>query len=69
MVPLLESLNTQNGLLFHPVPHTSPPASVVTGICTALRAAYPAGIGSAAIRRSMPPNSRRVRWLSASSSQ
>ena len=31
-------------------------------------AAYPVGTGSAAILRTMPPNSRRVRWLSASSS-
>ena len=30
---------------------------------------YPAGAGSAAILLSMPANSRRVRWLSASSSQ
>src|ERR1022692_3030293 len=30
---------------------------------------YPAGTGSASIRRTMPPNSRRVRWLSASSNQ
>jgi len=32
-----------------------------------LRGAYPAGDGSAVIFRSMPVNSRRVRWLSASS--
>ena len=32
-------------------------------------AAYPVGTGSAAIRRTMLPNNRRVRWLSASSSQ
>jgi hypothetical protein len=30
---------------------------------------YPAGEGSAAIFGSMPANSRRVRWLSASSNQ
>ena len=30
---------------------------------------YPAGTGSASIRRTMPPNSRLVRWLSANSSQ
>ena len=30
---------------------------------------YPAGNGNAAILPSMAPNSRRVRWLSASSSQ
>ena len=32
-------------------------------------AAYPVGIGSAAIRHTMLPNNRRVRWLSARSSQ
>jgi len=32
-------------------------------------ASYPAGTGSAQIRRSMAPNSGRVRWLSARSSQ
>jgi hypothetical protein len=42
---------------------------LVTEICCALRAAYPAGTGSVTILCSMPPNSRRVRWLSASSSQ
>jgi hypothetical protein len=30
---------------------------------------YPAGKGSNSIRRSMAPNSRHVRWLSARSSQ
>jgi len=32
-------------------------------------AAYPAGIGTAAIRRTIAPNSRRVRRLSATRSQ
>jgi hypothetical protein len=32
-------------------------------------APHPAGTGRASIRRSMLPNSRRVRWLSASSSR
>jgi hypothetical protein len=33
------------------------------------RSVYPAGAGKAVILRSMPANSRRVRWLSASSNQ
>jgi hypothetical protein len=41
----------------------------VTQICCALRGAYPVGDGSAVIFRSIPVNSRRVRWLSASSNQ
>jgi hypothetical protein len=49
--------------------HFSLRPSVVIEICSALRSPYPAGDGSAAIFRSMPANSRRVRWLSASSSQ
>jgi hypothetical protein len=36
------------------------PVSLSTEICFGLRLAYPAGDGSAAILRSMPPNSRRV---------
>ena len=46
-----------------------PPASPLAEIRSARRLAYPAGKGSEAIRRTMLPNSRRVRWLSASSSQ
>jgi hypothetical protein len=38
-------------------------------VCFSVAAPYPVSKGSAAIRRSMLPNSRRVRWLSASSSQ
>lgn len=34
---------------------------LVTEICCALQAAYPAGDGSVAILRSMPPNNCRVR--------
>jgi hypothetical protein len=45
------------------------PPYLVTEICCALQAAYPAGNGSVAILRSMPLNNRRVRWLSASSNQ
>jgi len=37
------------------------PLYLVTEICSALRAAYPAGGGSAAILRSMLAKSRRVR--------
>src|ERR1700694_1482281 len=48
--------------------HFSLRPSAVIEICSALRSPYPAGDGSAAIFRSMPANSRRVRWLSASSS-
>jgi len=36
---------------------------------TRLALAYPAGKGSNSIRRSIDANSRRVRWLSANSSQ
>ncbi|HUN58976.1 MAG TPA: DUF29 family protein [Candidatus Binataceae bacterium] len=46
-----------------------PSPSVVIEICSALRSPYPAGYGSAAIFRSMPANSRRDRWLSASTNQ
>ena len=42
---------------------------VVIEICSALRSLYTAGDGSIAIFASMPANSRRVRWLSASSNQ
>ena len=42
---------------------------VVIEICSALHAPYPAGMGRAAIFRSMSANSRRVRWLSANSNQ
>jgi hypothetical protein len=37
------------------------PPYLVTEICSALRATYPAGGGSAAILRSMLAKSRRVR--------
>ncbi len=55
----------------HPCPQTLFPsaASLVDEICSSLRLAYPAGKGSEAIRPTMLPNSRRVRWLSANSSQ
>lgn len=50
--------------------HTSPaPVSLAAEICSVLRFAYPAGKVSEAIRRTMLPNNRRVRWLSASISQ
>ncbi len=42
---------------------------VVIEIGSALHSLYPAGDGSIAIFASMPANSRRVRWLSASSNQ
>jgi hypothetical protein len=43
------------------------PASLGAEICFGLRLAYPAGEGSAAILRNMPPNSRRVAviWIDA----
>jgi hypothetical protein len=47
--------------------HFSLRPSVIIEICSALRSSYPAGDGSIAILGSMPPNKRRVRWLSASS--
>jgi hypothetical protein len=47
----------------------SHPPYLLTKICCAPRAAYPAGTGSVTILCSMAPNSRRVRWLSASSNQ
>jgi len=37
----------------------------LTETCSAPQAAYPAGDATVAILRSMTPNSRRVRWLSA----
>jgi len=45
------------------------PTYLVAEICSGLRFAYSAGNGSEVIRRTMLPNSRRVRWLSARSSQ
>jgi len=45
------------------------PACLVAEICSGLRLTYPAGEERAAILPSMAPNSRRVRWLSASKSQ
>ena len=44
-------------------------AFLAAEICSVLRFAYPAGKVSEAIRRTMLPNNRRVRWLSASISQ
>ena len=48
-------------------------SSLVSSLCQAgvlaLAARQPAGTGSAQIRWSIAPNRRRVRWLSASSSQ
>jgi len=56
--------------LVQSIPQTRiPPPNLVIKICRALQAAYPAGDGSVTILRSMPPNSGRVRWLSASSNQ
>lgn len=46
-----------------------PAASVLLDDLQARQQRYPAGDGSSAISRSMPAKSRRVRWLSASSSQ
>lgn len=45
------------------------PASFVAEIGSGRRLTYPAGEDRAAILHSMVPNSRRVRWLSANSSQ
>ena len=53
----------------HPSDTFASPASPVSQIRSELRLAYPAGDGSAAILCSMLPNSRRVRWLDASSKQ
>jgi hypothetical protein len=44
-------------------------SSVVIEMRSALRSLYPASMGKAAIFRIMPANNRRVRWLSARSSQ
>ena len=49
--------------------HFSVRSSVIIAICSALRSPYPAGDGSGGSFRSILANSRRVRWLSASSSQ
>jgi hypothetical protein len=46
-----------------------PPAFLLAEIRSGRRLAYPAGKGNAAILPSMALKSRRVRWLSASSSQ
>jgi len=45
------------------------PARTSPETCSVNGSAYPVGKGSALIRRSMAPNSRRVRWLWASNSQ
>ena len=45
------------------------PASLVTETRSGRRLAYPAGEGSAMILPGMASKSRRVRWLSANSSQ
>ena len=45
------------------------PAYLVAEICSGLRLACPAGKGSKSIRRTIAPNSRLVRWFSASNSQ
>ena len=54
---------------FQPISQTLLPPHRFTETCSAPQAAYPAGDGSVTILRSMPPNNRRVRWLSARSSQ
>jgi hypothetical protein len=44
---------------FQSIPETLlPPPGLLTKVCCALRAAYPAGDATVAILRSMPPNSR-----------
>lgn len=48
--------------------NTSPSSPRFPRICTP-HSPYPVGSGSVAIRRTMLPKSRRVRWLSANSSQ
>jgi hypothetical protein len=50
--------------------HTvSPYPSFHRPVCLPAAAPYPVGEGSPAIRRTMLPNSRRLRWLSAKSNQ
>ena len=48
-----------------PLPRPPSSSRLVSPCCRA----YPAGSGKPSIRRSMLPNKRRVRWLSASNSQ
>jgi hypothetical protein len=64
------SMAPETGIFPPELLDTYPFASyLVIAICCALQAAYPAGDGSVAILCSIPPNSRRVRWLSANSNQ
>jgi len=60
---------TRKGLISSDFSHTSPSSSFLRHFCLPAAVPYPVCKGSAAIRRTMLPNSRRVRWLSASSSQ
>jgi hypothetical protein len=60
---------TERCLIQSDFAYTSPSPSFLRPVCFSAAAPYPVGKGSAAIRRTMLSNSRRVRRLSASSSQ
>jgi hypothetical protein len=56
--------------LSHPILSDTSPSSFGAGSFLGYHSlGYPVGIGSSAIRRAILPNSRLVRWLSASMSQ
>jgi len=59
---------TQKCLISSSFSDTYPSTPFLHPVCFTA-AAYPVGTGSAAMRRTMPANSRRVSWLSASSRQ
>ena len=54
--------NTQKCLIPSDLSYTSPPRSFLRPDCLLAAARYPPGKGSAAIRRTIAPKSRRVRW-------
>jgi hypothetical protein len=60
---------TRKCLISSDFSYTSPSSSFLRPVCSPDAAPYPVGKGSAAIRRTMLPKSRRVRWLSANSSR
>ena len=60
---------TAGDIIFYSIPQTRFRHNVAIAICRTLHSPYPAGDGNIAILCSILPESRRVRWLSASGSQ
>ena len=60
---------TRKYLISSDFSHTSPSPFFLRPVCLPAAVPYPVCKGSAAIRRTMLPNSCRVRWLSASNNQ